>query len=479
MNAANNKSRLARLGRSGQALIFIVMVVVILFFVALWTFDVYKALRVKGLTQNAGDAAATAAARWQGITLNLVGDLNLMRALAMGSSDTGAVSVIADVQARLLYVGPMVAMMASQQAAKNNGIFVNAGFTDRLREHALRVRSDYPTAIGPNGNLLFPEPYPGAWLEYADMLDFIANEGVAVGPDNVRLYTDYAGEDHFLLMPGFYEAIAGQIWCWFLWNAPTLLIDYQEFFPCWWQPLPMLQLAQYINSEIFGVGMVKVSTPLETLVDTGTVSTVTADRGLSPITDPESWGNISEWYCFDSGLWSPWSVMNTVNTPYPFPLTGPVRPQYDYAGADAAVRIQATAMRLTPGAGGSAVSNAVTWTAAAKPFGHLDIDRRPNDVLVVLPAFRQSRLIPVDASSAGAGGGYNIAWRRHIEEHLPLYMQNGPQPSSCWYCQQLVTWEDTGFRAMGAQWLSQNSQLCSVSGGGGGGGGGGGSRRGH
>jgi hypothetical protein len=467
--------------QSGQAIIFIIMVVVILFFVAAWTFDIYKMFRIKGLTQDAGDSAAAAAARWQGITLNLVGDLNLMKALAMGSANTNAASVIGDVQARLLYAGPLVAMVAAQQAAKNNGIFVNADFTERLREHALRVRNDYPTTIGTDGTPLFPEPYPGAWTEYADMLDFIVSEGVAAGPDNMRLYTDYEENSHYLLMPGFYDAIAGMNWCWFLDNAPTLLTDYQNFFPCWWTPIPHIEPPQYINSEIFGLELVKLSAPLGSLLGTNqaTANAIATNRALPPINASGSWSNTVEWYGFNSGAWSTWSAMDALNGPYPTPLTGTLRPRYNYTGADAAIRIEATARRLTPGAGGTTTSNTITWTAAAKPFGYIEPDRRPNDVPVVLPAFRQARLIPLDASSAGEGGSYNIAWRNHIEIHLPKYLLDGPDASSaCSYCRQLVTWEDASFRATGAEWLLRYSDLCDRQGPGGGGRTGG-RRRGH
>jgi hypothetical protein len=152
-----------------------------------------------------------------------------------------------------------------------------------------------------------------------------------------------------------------------------------------------------------------------------------------------------------------------------FPLTGTLREQYDYTGADAAVRVEARTERLTPGAGGASVTNKVTWTAASKPFGTLEDEQPPHRLGLVLPAFHEVRLFPVDASSAPSGGGYNIEWRRHIELHLPQYMVEGPDPgSSCWFCQQLVTWEDPMFRQEGVTWLATNSYRCTIHGGGGG-----------
>lgn len=461
---------------SGQVMIFLIMVLVILAFIVLWNFDLHKILHIKSITQNAGDAAALVAARWQGITLNLIGDLNIMQALALGSGATETASSITNIQARLCYVGPMIALMAAQQAAKNNGIYPNGGFTQRLLEHARMVRYDYPSMTGPDGEMLFPEPYPDCWEEYADMLELIANDGVAAGPDNARYYGDYTG-GHYLLMIDFYEAIAGRNWCWFYHNAPTLLEDYENFFPCWWPALPEIPHMEPVNSEIFGLGLSKITTTLSSLVDFDTVSSAAAERKFDTPLTSNAMEIAATWYCYDGNSWSSWGAMSTSGED-PFPLTGPVKPQYDYIGADSAIRIEATIDRLTPGPGGSSVSNTITWSAAAKPFGYLNEQDRPNMYGLVMPAFHEVRLVPVDASSAPSGGGYNLQWREHIEEHLPEYMVNGPRQSSCWYCQQLLTWEDEDFRKAGVDWLEVNSYQC-IATDGGGGRHGGGTHRGH
>jgi hypothetical protein len=190
----------------------------------------------------------------------------------------------------------------------------------------------------------------------------------------------------------------------------------------------------------------------------------------------------SAWYCYAPDRWTDWGAFSPTNAD-PFPAAGLIRPQYDYAGADAAVRIQASPTRITP----DSRPADITWTAAAKPFGHLERDPPPGEVRpdtygLVLPAFHAVRLIPVDTSSAPAAGAFDLEWRQHIETHLPEYMRGGPAVTDpyCWYCAQLRQWEDPAFRQQGIDWLDANSDLCEQSGGGGGGGGpGGGSRRGH
>lgn len=459
--------------RSGQTLIFLVLIVVILAFVALWQFDLHKAVYVKTMSQNGGDAAALAAARWQGLTLNLIGDLNIMQAVALTEGDTDTAESIAALQARLCYVGPMIGFMAAQQAAKNNGIYSNPGFDRLVRRHAEDVRTLYP-ALGSDGRMMFQEPYTNCWQEYADMIDTIADNGVAAGPDNAKYYFDYSW-GHLLLDPDFYDAVAGEDWCWFFHNAYDVLLNYDGYE--WWPALPQqLPTPHPMNSEYYGLGLKTLSI----IGDTNVVRLMNEfrqDRELSAVGIDSSVTSVtSVWYAFEDDVWGPWTAMSPFGDD-PFPATGTVKPQYDYAGADAAARVETEAIRLMPGTR----TNSIVWTAAAKSFGLLDHDLPPTASAVVLPAFRDIRLIPVDASSAPAGGAFNLNWREHIEGHLPEYMKNGPtaaRAAICWYCAQLTTWENPLFRQTGIDWIEDYSDTCQTHGGGPGGGGGG-RRRGH
>jgi hypothetical protein len=187
------------------------------------------------------------------------------------------------------------------------------------------------------------------------------------------------------------------------------------------------------------------------------------DRGLGSPISASAVSTSAMWYCYGSA-WHRWSALSVTNVDR-FPATGTLKPEYDYAGADAVVRVEALAGRLTPGRQGAGVTNTITWTAAAKPFGYLGSEASKELLTscpLVLPAFHDVRLIPVDASSAPSGGSFNLAWRRHIEDHLPRYMAEGPLHNGCWYCRQLVTWEDPAFRQAGIDWLAANSALCNV-----------------
>lgn len=453
--------------RSGQAMVFAVAVLVIVLFFVVWNFDLHKILSVKFVSQNAGDSAALSAARWQAISLNLVGDLNIMQAVAVmdsigGNGDPDAAATISDLQARLCYAGPMTALMASQQAAKNNGLHDNAEFTAFLRNHVNTIRNDYPNFI--------VEPYPGCLAEYANMLEAVCDNGIAAGPDNTVLYNDVIG-DHMLLNRDFYDAVATRDWCWFFFNAYALLCTYSDYTD--WPPLPRLNNPRPMNAEFFSLHLSKSAYNLDNAMVVDLMNVMKEDRGLPGVAlDARAIRDVeATWYGFDS-QWDQTFRMADSD----FPTAGRVRPQHNYVGADAAVRTTTTPDTRTPGGR----SHEITWSAAAKPFSQLLGDDKPNAYGIVLPSFHDVRLIPVDASSAPWGGSFNLALRRHVEEHLPPYLANGlvGLVPGCWYCQQLMTWEDPVFRADGIAWLALNSSQCIVRGGGGGGGNGG-ARRGH
>ncbi len=470
--------RSGRHGRNGQVAIFLLMAFVALAFLVLWNADLHRIVTLKTRSQDAGDAAALAAARWQASTLNLIGELNLMHALALSAGDAVAVDALTSIQARLCFTGPMAGLAAAQQAAKQNGIHADPEFTQAVADHAATVRNEYTRLIA--GNMLFPEPYAGAWEDYADMLDIVAADGIAAAPDNARLFTDTTG-DHILRDKAFYEAVAGRNWCWFFLNHPLLLEEYTDH--TWWPALPLAEQQGYNNCEFYGVWVRPVAARLTQLASLPELSRPATAAGidLTPVVADRVTA-VQTWYCYDGGWWGPWDRIRTDGED-PFPLVGPVKAEYDYAGADALVRVQVDVQRLTPGLDGGTRRDAVGWTAAAKAFGYVgdETSREPPTTHgLVVPAFRDVRLIPLDASSMPGGGSFDLAWREHVDVHLPQYVTLGEYRAGCWYCQQLTIWDEPAFRLEGRTWLERNSALCTLPPPGGGGGGrGGGARHGH
>ena len=462
-------SRSAR-RRSGQTMVFMVSILVIVLFLVIWNFDLHKILSVKFMSQNGGDAAALSAARWQAISLNLVGDLNIMQAVAIMDSFTGvgdpaAADTISSLQSRICFVGPMTGLMAAQQAAKKNGLHDNDEFTSFLKNHVSTIKGSYPKFIS--------EPYQGCLAQYADMLEAVCNNGIAAGVDNMVLYDDnLGGGGHMLLNRSFYDAISTKNWCWFFLNAYDLLATYANYHD--WPPLPGLTDTTPMNCEFFSLHLTKSSFKLQSSELISLMNSLKTDRDLPGVSLNEFIVKDTEatWFGYD-GQWDRVFAMSESN----FPAAGTVKPQHNYVGADAAIRTATTPDMRSPGG----ATHEITWTAAAKPFSQLEDDKRPNAYGIVLPSFNTVRLIPVDASSAPWGGSFDLAFREHVEKHLPLYLAFGTSKlvGACWYCQQLSSWEDPTFRGDGITWLVSNSDQCFSTGGGGGGGDGGGTRRGH
>ena len=473
--------RLPTASRSGQAVVFLLLAFTALVFVLLFNVDLHRIIQRKNQTQNAGDAAALAAARWQGASLNLVGELNLLHALALATQSPAAVDAITNMQARLCFTGPMTALFAAQIAAKNNHLYADPDMTTLLTEHAATVRTQYNTLF--NGEMYFAEPWPGAWSEYADMLERIASDGIAAGPDNTQFYLD-PSTGHPLMSKAFYEAVEGSNWCWFYLHARGLLESYDSYHD--WPPLPDPDTTDYADSEIFGLGLHPYVSPLKHLFSATQLEKAIQDAGLGPVsaavlTASNVLDAVENWYVYNTKDWTAWDLIKP-DGEGSFPITGPVRAEYDYSGADAVVRVYASVDRMTPGLDGGSRSDKVIWTAAAKPFGYLETGtakERPDSAAdFVLPAFRDVRLIPIDAASGSGNNSSDIDWVRHIKSHLRPYLDVGPKASGCRYCRALATWEVRAFRQEGIDWLELYCDNCKVPSGGGGQHGGG-SRRGH
>lgn len=481
--AGNGKRPAPRPPRAGQAIVFLLLALTALVFVLLFNVDLHRIIQRKNQAQNAGDAAALAAARWQGATLNLVGELNLLHLLALADQNETAVDAITNMQARLCFTGPMTALFAAQIAAKNNHIYVDPDMTALLSEHAATVRTQYGASF--DGSMYFTEPWPGAWAEYADMLTQITSDGIAAGPDNARFFLD-PSSGHPLMERAFYEAVLGRNWCWFHLFSRGLLESYSSYRD--WPPLPEPDATDYSDSEIFGLGLRPFTTPIQHLFSAADLEAQFHSAGFDTVTAAMlAVTNVmtpdETWYVYKPGDWSDWTRIKP-DGENAFPITGTVRPEYDTAGADAVVRVNATVDRMTPGIEGGSRSDKVTWSAAAKPFGYLESDTGNQPVTAaanfVLPAFRNVRLIPIDAASGSENNTSDVEWVRHVRNHLRTYLDIGPQGSSgCRYCTALNTWEVEAFRQEGIDWLSVNSGLCRIPTGGGGGRRGGGTRRGH
>ncbi len=448
MKMANCLRRKCRRQR-GQTLVYVVMLMLILLVISIFLFDLQSFIRLRGKSQNAVDAAVLSAAGWQGRSLNIIGELNLVKATTLmiseiepidDASEEGllaADALITQMQTRVTYIGPLLGYIAAQQAAKNNGLREVPEFTESLRRH---IGMNFGDTL--NGNSLFEEiyadniPYNGYnWHDsYELMLLMLTVEKLAVKTVNTRYLAgmpQLVGPGADLLMdPSFYAAVQARSYCWFIrrgipedevfdFSGVELVADQKAFFPG----------SEFLNLYV----RFQVQVP-----PFGTVQPFLDGRGLNRLPDDQPGLANLTWAVFDNSDmgWSNTSSYDFINR-Y---LRSPFKDEYTYGGAAARMFCEAQPSLLTGrwawkygqtdeektdlgkelqwseaefGDSGASFSSygqrlsqaeqsmaelrrseVVYSSAAAKPFGKLTDSDPPQAAGVILPVFEQVRLIP-------------------------------------------------------------------------------------
>ncbi len=170
-----------RKGERGQTLLFGLIAMVVLVVAIFVIFDLHTVIRFKVKAQTAVDAAALTAAKWQKDSLNLIGEINLVKACTVlisdgtfgigGDPDTyvdkdskswdvlnaaggpldqlaAAYGILTQMQTRISFVGPMVGIGAAQQAAKNNGLDYSANYSNGAVWAYKNLRDSYDADHG-------------------------------------------------------------------------------------------------------------------------------------------------------------------------------------------------------------------------------------------------------------------------------------------------------------------------------------------
>ncbi len=248
----------------GQTLIFMLMMMVILTFVAFSVYDTQHVAVQRVRTQIASDSAALTGARWQLSCLNAIGELNLMK-VTMEIVSTGLppeigmsqydypqyptlFSTLDKLQAKIAITGPMMGVFYAEQAAKLNGMHAVPFIAETFQSFAQFIEDNAgnPNAFNDEPWLLPPvyDPTNPADMQerqqllqdYATLMREIATQGMPVLPNffpadlvNAMDWTQastYARE--YLPNPAFYAAIAGRDWCF----LKQLLAVYSDW-PFW------------------------------------------------------------------------------------------------------------------------------------------------------------------------------------------------------------------------------------------------------
>ena len=441
------------MARRGQAIALILALLVAFAALALWVADIGLTVMGRLRTQDGGDAAALAAARWQAAGLNLCGELNFIQAymLADDKVNAPAAQALHELRQRVGLVTPMLALLSASEVAERNGLEALPEAQSYLR---MLARTVMPQGL-----------YEGAEAELEAMLTDLARQRLYAFPLTAVLNT--AKSPTLLAEQDFYEAILSRNWCWFWFHAYSFLQHYHghgdfgavpELLT---EPFWGLRLGEWASSfedlhtlapgvmealddEARTLGHPTIPPKPPPPKDDEPPNPAREERELEtlppkayPDRDPDEL--IIRWTTFDEAQWGEWSAM----APGELPLAGKLKERYNYTGCNIALSVR---------------QGTSTWLAVAKPFGSLD-EEVPTAYRLVLGGFDAVRLIPVDAGDTDLRG-MDVAWLDHLRNHVTVYAELGLLADGCRYCRALRLWDNPAFRQQAIDWLALYGNTC-------------------
>lgn len=444
--------------RRGQVAIYLALVLVVITLLVLMNVSVFLGVSAKNATMNAGDAAAIAVADLQRDLLNRIGRLNVDHLKAAIKGDSDECEQCVREQLRLSFLGPLEGIEKGNEAAVKAARDLEPmnDLADFLKSHAVEVRTIYAANTDS-----YPEPWEGAWEDFAIALELAVSKNLVVGPDNIDFVNPAAG--HFLLNRDFYAAIAGHNWCWFKFYAPGLLDNYTGFRD--WAPLPTSDLEtrsrKCVNCEIYSLGLELKTGSAMQLLGKEVIARLTKRSEAELENCPLLTDRNQRWFFFDPSVWREWTEMNPYNADG-LPIVGQVKREYDLRGAAAICRVRKNFVNLVE----EGLSSTSVWSGAAKPFGVVNLDKGVVEQVafyggLVTDAFFTSKLVPLDSVGGRDLATADVDWMIHVSKHLPKYVESGPSHrGNCFYCKQLVTWERSSFRSGARRWLKISGGDC-------------------
>ena len=369
--------------QSGQVLAAGVFILVILLLLVFAGFDIHNALRARFKIQTAQESAAIAGATWQKNSLNLIGEINLIKACSVLMEGDNAnwnttiprrdtllfrrnaaiqarVDILTEMQTRISFVGPLIGFAAAQQAAKANGV-PNRGDLDFYLED-LQNNIRYRMAKATINRYEWRPPY-------MELIRTISQNGIAVYP-NTTAGTSPRVDPPELADPSFYQAISRKrteiaeakgeaIYPQTSWDALRNFVyrdTWKDRFasPPWWD-IDFNASAFPNESEIFTLGVSQANrypTPGEPAYETfrtvasNHLENSHADSLYGMTTPLPTSGELKlNMFCYEQNTWDPEYLMNARSDysalhSYWFKGTAmrkPVKSRYTYEGPAAYV----------------------------------------------------------------------------------------------------------------------------------------------
>ena len=453
--------------RSGQAVLYLVMVLLALAVLMMVNVNAFLAVRSKNRMMNAVDEAAIAAAKHQGLLLNEIGRLNVehLKAAVRGEPWTGEARM-----RELAFLDPVDGILRANEAAADWGYGSGeapealGGFLDHIQEILENPDLYPPTEDGVN-----------LWHVYAAKLGQALAGEPAVLPSYMEMVNP--GSSGLFANHGFYDVLAAKAWCWFTigGNAGALDGDPSQADPYEITPVEVPE-----NSEVFSLHIT-----YKTWMDSGWAEEwrgsgfserwtnfVCQVTGLAP-EDFSSRSYVAserQVWAFYDGTWKPWS--ETFN-PDNFPIAGTVRPEYDVAGCVAACMMLGHIQEIGRDDDQQYSANTILVTADAKPLGTVeDLDGGTAPVTAYnsfiaasrpgAKIFTEAHLALVGSVPRSPGCSMEPDWYVHVKKHSPKHQTPG-----CGYCKLWAEWSQPSFKASIRSWLRANSESCRAKGGGG------------
>ncbi len=430
--------------KRGQAVLLLLAVIVVMVALTLWVTSIRGTVIGRLRSQDGGDAAALAAARWQAAGLNLCGELNLIQAymLADDKDNLAEAQALHELRQRVQLTTPVLAALAAQDAARANAMEELPEAAEYLRE----VRD----------HLLLDGYYDGAEEDLKAMLSILIRQPIYAFP--LSPVYDTTEQPNLLVEQDFYEAILGRDWCWFWFNAYAFLQHYHargDF-----GQLPNLNMEPFyglhLNARAYALEDILAQPGNLGIINDALAQLDHPTLPPPPPTDTDHPAHIERpatarfpgteepkpitWSTYDATHWGPWEAMHTGE----LPIEGTLREGYDYKGTSAAVSVS---------------KDGASWLAVAKPFARFEGEMQEGNVYFVHGSFNDVRLIPVDAGEPGIRG-FDVKWLRHLRNHVPDYVGRGFLADGCRYCTALRLWQDPAFRQDAIEWLAEHGNTC-------------------
>lgn len=250
--------------RRGQVLLIGVVLMLFFLIMIFFMFDLSQTVKLRAKSQTSTDSAALTAAAWQGRSLNMIGELNLIKATQILTTypdyepDKTALEnhgenlkIVSELQARVAYVGPLLGFATAQQAAKNNGLRNNSSYGSIINDHIEMHLID--DADFTYDDVEIDLPYD--WVEsYRLLLENVKSQGIAALPVNNRFLmtiplltsnSPLSQNLNLLMDPAFYGAVHANWYCYFyrrgLEPGASIVIDDIE--------VEIQQASSFIGSE--------------------------------------------------------------------------------------------------------------------------------------------------------------------------------------------------------------------------------------